>query len=248
MQSKVLASFEQAVADIPDGASILIAGFADPGVPHNLVRALYHQGARDLTIVANGANEREGMITSGSLVAEKRVKKVIAAFTAATHPSRRSAIETLVAAGELEAETVPQGTLAERLRAGGAGIPAFYTPTGVGTEIAAGKEHRVFGGRTYILEEAITADYAFVRAWRADEFGNLVFRRAQRNFNPIMAAAARCTIVEAEEIVPVGDLDPDNIHTPGIFVHRIVRIPPPPEGILYGNVQRTAQDQAPASA
>src|SRR5439155_7160218 len=166
-------------------------------------------------------------------VSEKRARKVILAFTAATHPSRRSAVETLVAAGELEAETVPQGTLAERIRAGGAGIPAFYTPTGVGTETAEGKEHREFNGRTFILEEAITADYAFIRAWKADTFGNLLFRRAQRNFNPIMAAAARCAIVEAEEVVPAGSFDPDHVHTPGLFVERIVQIPPPPEGILF---------------
>ena len=233
MQSKVLETFAEAVADIPDGASILIAGFAEPGTPHNLLRALYFQGASGLTLIANSANEREGMITTGSLVSEKRARKVILAFTAATHPSRRSAVETLVAAGELEAETVPQGTLAERIRAGGAGIPAFYTPTGVGTEIAAGKEHREFKGRTFILEESITADYAFIRAWKADAFGNLVFRRAQRNFNPIMAAAAHCAIVEAEEVVPVGSFDPDQVHTPGLFVERIVRIPPPPEGILF---------------
>src|SRR5690349_22990111 len=172
MQSKVLGTFAEAVADIPDGATILIGGFAEPGTPHNLLRALYFQGAKGLTLIANTANEREGMITTGSLVSEKRARKVILAFTAATHPSRRSAVETLVAGGELEAETVPQGTLAERIRAGAAGIPAFYTPTGVGTEVAAGKEHRDFNGRTYLLEEAIVADYAFVRAWKADTFGN----------------------------------------------------------------------------
>jgi 3-oxoacid CoA-transferase A subunit len=237
VETKVLASFADAVADIPDGASILIAGFAEPGSPHNLIRALYFQGASGLTLIANSANEREGMISTGLLVSEKRARKVILAFTAATHPSRRSAVETLVAAGELVAETVPQGTLAERIRAGGAGIPAFYTPTGVGTEIAEGKEHRDFNGRTFILEEAITADYAFIRAWKADASGNLLFRRAQRNFNPIMAAAARCSIVEAEEVVPVGSLDPDQVHTPGIFVHRIVAIPPPPEGILFATAQ-----------
>jgi 3-oxoacid CoA-transferase A subunit len=159
---------------------------------------------------------------------------LIASFTAGAHPSQPSPVETLAAAGELEAELVPQGTLAERIRAGGAGIPAFYTPTGAGTEIARGKEQRDFNGRTYLLEEAITADYAFIRAWKADAFGNLVFRLAQRNYNPIMAMAARCTIVEVEEpIVAEGKLDPDHVHTPGIFVQRMIQIPSPPAGILH---------------
>ena len=236
---KVFEGFEQAVADIPDGASILIAGFG-PGTPYNLLRALYHQGARELTIVANTAgggsvNPPPGVVTTAQLVEDRRVRKVILAFTAATHPSRQNPLEELNQAGLIEAELTPQGTLAERIRAGGAGIPAFYTPASVGTELAEGKEHRVFNGRTYVLEEAITADYAFIRAWKADRFGNLIYRRAQRNFNPIMASAARCTIVEAEEIVPVGELDPDHIHTTGIFVHRVVRIPEPPEGILHVN-------------
>jgi 3-oxoacid CoA-transferase A subunit len=148
------------------------------------------------------------------------------AFTASTHPSRRSAIEELEEAGEIEAELVPQGTLAERIRAGGVGIPAFYTPASVGTELAANKEHREFNVRTYVLEEAIFADYAFVRAYRADEFGNLFFRLAQRNFNPLMATAARTTIVEAEQMVPIGSFQPDEVHTPGIYVHRIIVIGP----------------------
>lgn len=230
-----MASFEEAVRDIPDGASIMIAGFG-PGTPYNLIRALYFQGARDLTIIANTAGAgattpNPDFIGTGKLVEERRVRKVMLAFTASTHPSRPSALEKLHEAGEIEAEIIPQGTLAERIRAGGAGIPAFYTPAGVGTELALGKEQRVFNGRTYLLEEGLTADYAFIRCWRADEFGNLVYRRAQRNFNPIMATAARCTIVEAEEIVPIGELDPDHIHTPGIFVHRLVRIGE--DGILH---------------
>jgi 3-oxoacid CoA-transferase A subunit len=168
------------------------------------------------------------------LIESGRVRRVIASFTAATHPSRRAPLELLHEQGHLEAELVPQGTLAERIRSGGAGIPAFYTPTGVGTEVAEGKEHRVFNGRTYLLEEAITGDCAFVRAWKADAFGNLVFRRTQRNYNPIMAMAARCTIVEVEEpIVAEGQLDPDQVHASGIFVHRLIAIPPPPDGILH---------------
>src|SRR3972149_2803684 len=182
MEPKVLSSFDEAVGDIPAGASILLGGFG-PGTAHNLMAALHRQGARDLTLIANttspGGGAPQGIVTGTTLGAERRVGK---------------------------------------------GIPAFYTPTGVGTEVAEGKEHRVFNGRTYILEQAITADYAFVRAWRADEFGNLVYRLSQRNFNPLMAAAARCTIAEVEEIVPIGSIDPDHVHTPGIYVQRIVKI------------------------
>ena len=227
MESKVVASFAEAVADVADGSSILVAGFGEPGSPHNLIAALYRQGASDLTLIANGAGmtRDDGVITTGNLVEEKRVSRVILAFTASTHPSRRTPLEELNEAREIVAEITPQGTLAERIRAGGSGIPAFFTPAGVGTEVAEGKEHREFGGRTYVLEEAIVADYALIRCWKADTFGNLVFRRSQRNFNPIMAMAADCTLVEAEEVVEVGELDPDLIHTPGIFVQRVVSIP-----------------------
>ena len=227
MESKVVASFAEAVAGVEDGSSILVAGFGEPGTPHNLVAALYEQGASDLTLIANGAGgpREDGIITTGNLVADERVSRVILAFTASTHPSRRTPLEELNEAGKIEAQITPQGTLAERIRAGGSGIPAFFTPAGVGTEVAEGKEHREFGGRTYVLEEAIVADYALIRCWKADTFGNLVFRRSQRNFNPIMAMAADCTLVEAEEVVEVGELDPDAIHTPGIFVQRVVSIP-----------------------
>jgi 3-oxoadipate CoA-transferase alpha subunit len=230
MWNKVYATLDAAVADIPDGSTIMLGGFG-PGTPLNLVAALYRQGARELTLISNGAGggtrQGDGVKTGETLIREGRVRKVVMAFTGATHPSRPSIVEELQQAGTLEAELVPQGTLAERIRAGGAGIPAFYTPTGVGTELAEGKEQRVFNGRTYLLEEALTADYAFVRAWRSDEFGNLQYRRAQRNFNPIMAMAARCTIAEVEEpIAPVGTIDPDQVHTPGVFVQRIVPIPP----------------------
>ena len=227
MRSKVVGSFAEAVAGVEDGASVLVAGFGEPGTPHNLVAALHEQGASGLTLIANGAGmtRDDGVITTGDLVASGRVRRVILAFTASTHPSRRTPLEELHEAGAIEAQITPQGTLAERIRAGGAGIPAFYTPAGVGTETAEGKDHREFGGRTYVLEEAITADYALIRCWKADAFGNLVFRRAQRNFNPIMAMAAECTLVEAEEVVETGALDPDAIHTPGIFVQRVVSIP-----------------------
>ncbi len=232
MESKIFEDFERAVKDIPDGASIFVAGFAGPGTPHNLVRALYFNGAKDLTIIANsGQAGRDDMITMATLIEEKRVRKVMFAFTAATHPSRPSALQRMDEAGEIEAELVPQGTLAERIRAGGAGIPAFYTPTSVGTLLAEGKEHRDFDNRTHVLEHAITADYAFIRAWKADEFGNLQFHQSQRNFNPIMATAARCTILETEDIQPIGSIDPDFVHTAGIFVHRLVKIPP--DGIFH---------------
>lgn len=242
--SKIQPNLTDAVADIPNGASILIAGFG-PGTPWNLIRALYLQGANSLTLISNGASNAAGndVVSLGTIVATGRVKKVIAAFTAATHPSQRGPLEVLDEAGEIEAELTPQGTLAERIRAGGAGIPAFYTPAGVGTELAVGKEHRTFNGREYILEQAITADYAFIRVWKADAFGNLIFRRAQRNFNPIMASAACCTIAEVEEpILAEGALDPDMIHVSGIFVHRLVQIPPPPEGIFH--VSRTVRGPA----
>jgi 3-oxoacid CoA-transferase A subunit len=239
MENKVVASFDEAVADIPDGATILLGGFG-PGTPWNLIAALYRQGARDLTLVCNSASGgsaaqgRDDLIAHATLIEAGRVRKVIASFTAATHPSRKAPLELMHEEGRIEAELVPQGTLAERIRAGGAGIPAFYTPTGVGTEMAEGKEQRVFNGRTYLLEEAITGDFAFVRAWKADTFGNILFRRTQRNYNPIMAMAARCTIVEVEEpIVAEGELDPDQVHTSGIFVHRLVAIPRPPHGILH---------------
>ena len=237
MSNKVYETFLDAVRDIPDGATILLAGFG-PGTAWNLIKSLHEQGARDLTLVCNSATGgstalgRPELISQGTLLGEGRVRKVIASFTAATHPSQTTSLEQLVASGAVEAELVPQGTLAERIRAGGAGIPAFYTPTAVGTELAVGREQRDFNGRTYLLEEAITADYAFLRAWRADTFGNLIYRRSQRNYNPIMAMAARCAIAEVEEpIVPEGELDPDQIHTSGIFVQRLVKIPP--DGILH---------------
>jgi 3-oxoadipate CoA-transferase alpha subunit len=236
MQDKRFATFAEAVKDIPDGSSIMLGGFG-PGTPHNLIRAIYEQGARDLTLILNSVGAGRAnpdQVTTATLVEARRVKKVMAAFTAATHPSQRSVLEDLQVSGEIEAELMPQGTLAERIRAAGVGIPAFYTPAAVGTELAEGKEHREFNGRTYLLAEALTADYAFVRARTADEFGNLIYQGSERNFNPLMATAARCTIVETEEVLPVGSLDPNQVHTPGIYVHRIVKIPP--DGIFH--VQR----------
>jgi len=238
MKSKVYASFADALGDVKDGSSVLLAGFG-PGTPHNLIDALHKQGAKDLTLIANalgggsGLQRNDKYATVANLIEDGRVGGVIASFTAATHASQHSPLEELVTRGLVTTEIVPQGSLAERIRAGGSGIPAFYTPAGVGTEIADGKELREFNGRTYLMEEAITADYAFIRAWKADEFGNLVFRRAQRNFNPLMAQAGDCTIVEVEELVPVGSIDPDHIHTPGIWVQRIVQIPPEDQGGIW---------------
>jgi 3-oxoadipate CoA-transferase alpha subunit len=233
-RSKQLGSFQEAVQDIADGSVIAFGGFAMPGVPFNLIKALLEQGAKNLTLVANttGGAQQPRMPDIGMLVENGRVRKVICAFTAATRPTDVLPFTRYYEAGEIEAELVPQGTLAERMRAAGAGIPAFYTPTGVGTELAEGRETRVINGREYLLEYALPLDYAFVRAARADAFGNLQFHRSQRNFNPVMATAARITIAEVDEdIMPVGSIDPDQVHTPGIFVHRLVKVPPPPEGL-----------------
>jgi 3-oxoacid CoA-transferase A subunit len=234
-KSKVVASFADAVRDIPDGATIAFAGFADIGMPANLIRALAAQGAKDLTLVANrtgGANLPPDTPDIGLLVERGQVRKVICAFTAPTRRTQTLRFSKYYEAGLVDAELCPQGTLAERLRAAGAGIPAFYTPTGVGTELAEGKESRIFNGRKHLMEYALPLDYAFLRAYRADEFGNLQYRRSQRNFNPLMAMAARTVFVEVEEdILPVGAIDPDQVHTSGVFVHRLIKVPPPPEGL-----------------
>ncbi len=233
-RSKVFGSFAEAVKDIADGSVVGIGGFAGPGTPYNLTKALLEQGAKKLTCVANttGGAHQPRMPDIGMLVENGQVAKVICSFTAATRPTDTLPFTKYYESGECDAELVPQGTLAERMRAAGAGIPAFYTPTAVGTELAEGRETRVINGREYLLEYALPLDVAFIRAWKADEAGNLVFRLAQRNFCPLMATAATLTIVEVEEpIVPAGTLDPDLIHVPGIFVQRLVKIPPAPEGL-----------------
>jgi 3-oxoadipate CoA-transferase alpha subunit len=234
LNNKQVDSFDEAVADIPDGATIGFGGFAMPGVPFNLIKALLGRGVMQLTLVANttGGAQQPRMPDIGMLVENGQVRKVICAFTAATRPTDVLPFTKYYEAGEVEAELVPQGTLAERLRAAGAGIPAFYTPTAVGTELAEGRETRVIKGREYLLEYALPLDYAFVRAARADTCGNLQFHRSQRNFCPVMATAAKVTIAEIDaDIVSVGTIDPDQVHTPGIFVHRLVRVPPAPEGL-----------------
>ena len=234
MTEKLRPDLAAAVADIPDGATIAFAGFGMPGTPFNLIAALAEQGAKNLTLIANttGGAQQPRMPDIGMLVERGRVRKVICAFTAATRASDVLPFTKYYEGGEVEAELVPQGTLAERLRAAGAGIPAFYTPTAVGTELAEGRERRFFNGREYLLEHALPVDYAFLRARRADASGNLQFHRSQRNFNPVMAMAARIAIAEIEEpILPPGAIDPDAVHTPGIFIHRLVQVPPPPLGL-----------------
>ncbi len=212
--NKVVANADEAVRDIPDGATILVGGFGLCGIPENLIAALVRKGVKNLNTISNnmGVDEfglglllQKGQIRShkGSYVGENRL------------------FEELVLAGKLDLELIPQGTFAERLRAGGAGIPAFYTPTGYGTVVAEGKETREFDGRMYVMERAITAQYALVKAWKGDKWGNLIYRKTAQNFNPMIAAAGKITVAEVEHLVEVGELDPDQIHTPSIYVNRI---------------------------
>lgn len=214
--NKVVKSAAEAVRDVKDGASIMISGFGLCGIPENLIAALRDQGAKGLTCMSNNAGTNDFGITF--LLQNGQVRKMIS-----TYVGENKVFEKMFLAGELEVELNPQGTFAERMRAGGAGVAAFFTPTGYGTLIAEGKEVRWFDGRPQVLETALTADYAFVKAWKADPLGNLVYRRTARNFGPMMAMAARCTIAEVEEIVPAGSLDPDAVATPGIFVQRVVK-------------------------
>jgi 3-oxoacid CoA-transferase subunit A len=233
--NKVRGSAAEAVADIPDGASLAVGGFGLSGVPEVLIRALYEQGARGLEVVSNNCGvDGRGL---GVLLAAGRIARVTGSYVGENKEFARQYL-----AGELEVELVPQGTLAERLRAGGAGIPAFYTPAGVGTQVARGrlpwryapdgsvalaspaKETRVFHGRPHVLEHGITTDFALVRAWRGDRHGNLCFRKAAANFNPLAAMAGRVTVAEVEELVEPGELAPDAVHLPGIYVQRVVAL------------------------
>lgn len=213
---KLFHSAEDAVADIQDGATIMAGGFGLCGIPENLILALRDKGVKDLTFVSNNAGVDDFGI--GLLLQTRQVKKMISSYVGENKTFERQYFN-----GELEVDLVPQGTLAERIRAGGAGIPAFYTPTGYGTKIAEGKEVREFDGRMYVLEHGLTAEFALIKAWKADRWGNLVFRKTARNFNPMMATAGRVTIAEVEELVDVGELDPDLIHVPGIYVQRILK-------------------------
>jgi len=216
---KVFPDVDAAVADVADGASIMFGGFGGAGFPNNLIRALARKGTRNLTAISNNCGTDENEL--GILFKNGQIRRVVASFPG----PRATFFQERYATGEIELELVAQGTLCERMRAAAAGIPAFYTPVGVGTEVAAGKEERTFAGRRVILETALGADYAFIRAHRADRIGNLVYRKAARNFNPVMAPAARTTIVEVEEIVEAGGLDPEVVITPAIYVHRIVQAP-----------------------
>jgi 3-oxoadipate CoA-transferase alpha subunit len=221
MVNKLFASPEAALADIPDGATIMIGGFGNAGMPAELIDALIAQGAGDLTIVNNNAGNADTGLAA--LLKAKRVRKILCSF-----PRQADSwhFDALYRAGEIELELVPQGTLAERIRAAGAGIGAFYTPTAYGTRLAEGKETRRISDRDYVLEYPIHADYALIKAERADRWGNLVYRKSARNFGPIMASAAKCTVVQVRETVELGALDPESIVTPGIFVKRVVRVAP----------------------
>ncbi|MGH9470788.1 MAG: CoA transferase subunit A [Terriglobia bacterium] len=216
--NKVFESAERSVADLPEGATVMVGGFGLCGVPENLIAALLQKGVRNLTIISNNAGV-DGYAL-GLLLEAGQIKRLIGSYV-----GENKHLEQLVLSSEMEMELNPQGTLAERIRAGGAGIPAFYTPTGVGTVVSEGKEVREFNGRKYLLERALTADFALVKAWKGDRWGNLVYRRTARNFNPMMATAAKITVAEVEELVEPGELDPNAIITPGIYVTRIVKGP-----------------------
>jgi 3-oxoacid CoA-transferase A subunit len=215
-KNRVYPSVDESVADIPDSATIMFGGFGGAGFPNNLIQGLARRGARNLRVISNNCGTGDGEL--GILFKNRQIRHVVAAFPGpgATY------FQQQFDAGDIDLELVPQGILCERMRAFGAGIPAFYSPVGVGTDVAKGKEERVIRGKRYILEQALGADYALIRAQRADRMGNLVYRKAARNFNPIMATAAKTTIVEVEEVVEIGALDPETVVTPSIFVDRIV--------------------------
>ena len=213
--NKVFASADGAIADIQDGATVMVGGFGLCGIPENLIRALVKKGVKNLTTISNNVGVDEFglglMLYAGQIRAHK-----------GSYVGENKLLEEMVLTGKIDLELIPQGTLAERIRAGGAGIPAFYTPTGFGTVVAEGKETREFNGRPYVMEHALKADFALIKAWKGDKWGNLVYRKTARNFNPMMATAAKVTIAEVENLVEVGQIPPDAIHTPSIYVKRIV--------------------------
>lgn len=215
MEKRLYGEASEAVAAIRDGSTIMVGGFGLVGIPEQLIVALAESGVRNLTVISNNCGVDEWGL--GLLLQGKQIRKMIASYV-----GENKEFERQLLSGELEVELVPQGTLAERIRAGGAGIPAFYTPAGVGTPVGEGRETREFAGQTYLLEHALRADIALIRAWKADRSGNLVYRKTARNFNPMMAAAAKVTIAEVEQLVPTGELDPDAIHTPGIYVQGLI--------------------------
>ena len=214
--NKLFESAAEAVKDIPDGVTIMSGGFGLCGNPEDLIRAIHTKGITGLTVISNNCGVDEKCL--GLLLGARQIKKMVASYV-----GENKTFETQFLSGELEVELNPQGTLAERIRAGGAGIPAFYTPTGFGTVIADKRETREFNGVPCVMEEALVADYSLVKAWKGDAHGNLIFRKTARNFNPMMAMAGKVTIAEVEEFVPAGELDPDQIHTPGIFVQRVIK-------------------------
>jgi len=219
MINKIQKSIHDAVRDVKDGSMIMISGFGEAGSPIELIHALIDQGARDLTIISN--NTGSGHVGLASLIEHKRVKKMICSFP---RTANSTVFPELYSAGEIELELVPQGTLAERIRAGGAGIPAFYTPTSVNTPLEEGKEKRDFDGQTYVMEYGIKADFSFVKCEAADRYGNLIYNKTARNFGPIMCTAAENTLVQSKRVVELGEIDPEAVVTPGIFVNRVVEV------------------------
>ncbi len=218
MINKVVGSADEAVRDVFDGATLVVGGFGLCGIPENLIAALVSKGVRNLTAVSNNCGVDDWGL--GLLLKTRQIRKMVSSYV-----GENAEFERQFLSGELEVELVPQGTLAERMRAGGAGIPGFYTPTGVGTLVAQGKESRDFDGREYVLERGIVGDFSLVAAWKGDRLGNLVYRKAARNFNPMAATAGKISIAEVEELVEVGALDPECVHTPGVFVQRVVVAP-----------------------
>jgi len=218
MMNKVVPNADDAVKDIPDHATLIVGGFGLCGIPENLIAALVRSGVKGLTCVSNNAGVDDWGL--GVLLQSRQIRKMVSSYVGENDEFARQYLE-----GELEVEFCPQGTLAERMRAGGAGIPGFYTPAGYGTIVAEGKETREFDGRNYVLERGIVGDFSLVAAWKGDRMGNLVYRKSARNFNPMAATAGRICIAEVEELVEPGEIDPDHVHTAGIFVHRVVVVP-----------------------
>jgi 3-oxoacid CoA-transferase subunit A len=213
---KVQTSIEEAINDIHDGATILVGGFGLVGIPEKLIEGLLRKGVKNLTIISNNCGIDDYAL--GTLLATRQIRKMVASYVGENREFERQFLD-----GELELELVPQGTLAERIRAGGSGIPAFFTPAGSGTELTAEKEVRTFHGKEYVLETGLTADFALIKAWKGDRAGNLIYNKTSRNFNPMMATAGKVTIAEVEELLETGDMDPNFIHTPGIYVQRIIQ-------------------------
>lgn len=215
---QICTSFQEAIAEMKDGAILMVGGFGLCGIPENLILAIAEKGVKNLTVISNNCGIDDWGL--GLLLQNKQIKKIIASYVGENKEFERQVLE-----GELEVELTPQGTLAEKIRAGGAGIPAFYTPAGVGTPIAEGKETRIFKEKEYVLEEALVADFSIVRAWKGDKMGNLIYHKTARNFNPMIAAAGKITIAEVETLVEIGELDANGIHTPSIYIQKIIQGP-----------------------